>query len=177
MFFGFAKCVWDRLLEAVSWLLTSMKSADEDRFDPMDLRSHAACRNAGYLTDRGRIHVFEIQKHELTIERLEALDELEEPLRVQALICIPRVVGLVRSRFELCEAHEISRIRAALPNDVRRGGIVRDAINPRPHRTALLEFVEAAPERDVNLLKQIAALVWIRLVRAHEPLEGWAVGG
>ena len=52
---------------------------------------------------------------------------------------------------------------------------MRDAIDPCPQRTAILESTETAPESDVNLLEQIPPLVGVGLIRVYETLQGRTV--
>src|SRR4051812_23673929 len=58
-----------------------------------------------------------------------------------------------------------------MPDHVRRGHVVRDAIYPRTQRAIAREPFEAAPDGEVNVLQEIAALVAIEFIRARQPLE------
>jgi hypothetical protein len=50
---------------------------------------------------------------------------------------------------------------------------VSDPVHPSPQRAPAIESSEAPPERDVNILEQVATLVGITLVRARKPFERW----
>src|SRR5688500_11833839 len=52
-----------------------------------------------------------------------------------------------------------------------RGDVVRDAVDPRSHRTPAFEPGQAAPQGDMDLLKQIAPPVGILLICARQPPE------
>lgn len=56
---------------------------------------------------------------------------------------------------------------------------MRHAIDPSPKRTRTIESVEAAPQRDVNFLQEVTALVIISLICTSEPTQGRAemIGG
>src|SRR3954454_12537708 len=58
-----------------------------------------------------------------------------------------------------------------MPDHMRRGHVVRDAIHPRAQRTITGEHFEAAPDGEVNILQEIAALVAIEFIRARQPLQ------
>src|SRR5688572_22737800 len=56
-----------------------------------------------------------------------------------------------------------------------RGDVVRYAVDPRSHRTPAFEPGQAAPQGNMDFLKQIAPPVGILLIRARQPLERAAV--
>ena len=62
-----------------------------------------------------------------------------------------------------------------LSNDMGRRGVVGYPINPGLQRTARFVFLQAQPERKMNLLKQIFPFIGIRFVGSRYPLHGGAV--
>jgi hypothetical protein len=75
-----------------------------------------------------------------------------------------------RSPLQLVEAHEFPR-SVPPPADLGRRRIVSHPIDPRSERAPAVEPREAAPERDVDLLQEVAAPVGIRLIRPRETSE------
>src|SRR6185295_19482255 len=71
---------------------TSVKAPRQNRFDPMNLRSDIAGRNSRDLADRCGIHAFEIQEHQLPVERFEMMDQLQKPVERTTLSGIVLVV-------------------------------------------------------------------------------------
>ena len=79
--------------------------------------------------------------------------------------------------FEFFQADQDMRVATALPDDVGSGGVVSDAIDPGAQRATRVPACETAPEREVNLLEQVAAMVGVGLVGPSQPLERRAVSG
>jgi hypothetical protein len=77
-------------------------------------------------------------------------------LLVHAPLAGVRIAVAVRQCLDCLEPDERRRARAA-PHDLRRRGVVRHAVDPRPHRAARVEPFEAAPQREVDLLQQVVA--------------------
>src|SRR5262245_53655910 len=75
-----------------------------------------------------------------------------------------------QQRFELIECEQGYR-RALLARDVRRRDVVRDAIGPGANRAATVERRKAAPQREMDVLQQVAAFVPIRFVAASQAAE------
>src|SRR5580658_6305601 len=55
-----------------------VETGSENRLDAMDFRGSVARGNPGDLSDRGRIHALEIEQDHLPVERIEALNQLEQ---------------------------------------------------------------------------------------------------
>lgn len=142
----------------------------------MNLRPDVAGGDSGNLSDRFRIHIFKIKKYQLAIDGLEPVDQLVKPFQSHSILGFAAVINRIRCNIDVFETHEILQLRPSLPDDMGRGRIVRNAIDPRSHRTSRLITLETLPELEVNLLQQVPALVGIRLIRAHEPVERGAVG-
>src|SRR5207249_747627 len=67
------------LAGVLSIFLTScLKAPCEQVFDPMNLGSHICSRNSRDFANRGCIEVFEIEQHDFTIQRLEAMNLLQK---------------------------------------------------------------------------------------------------
>ena len=55
--------------------------------------------------------------------------------------------------------------------DPRDRGVVRHSIDPRAQRASTVIASEAAPQRDVNVLQQVAPCLGVAFVAAGQPLE------
>src|SRR5438105_8900704 len=75
---------------------SSVKSASQNVFDAMNLNPHVAGRKTHNFSDRRRIHVFQVKKHQFAIKRPEATDQLKQPFESQSFLRIPLVVALIR---------------------------------------------------------------------------------
>ena len=75
------------------------------------------------------------------------------------------------------QRHRIDEHWLRLPraNHARRRDVVRHSIHPGPHRAAAVETGQAAPQRHVNLLEEIAAPVRVTLVGPRQPLQRAAI--
>jgi len=153
---------------------SSVKSASQNVFDAMNLNPHVAGRETHNFSDRSRIHVFQIKKHQFAIQRLEAMDELKQPLESQSFLRIPPVIALIRRGFDFFQTHQASESQPPLPNDIRCCRVVRHTIRPGSQRTPPVEEFEAAPQSEMNFLNEIAALVPIGLISVGKPVEGRA---
>src|ERR1700721_1607407 len=54
---------------------------------------------------------------------------------------------------------------------MRCGHMVGDTIDPCPQRTARIVLLETAPQLKMDVLAQVAALLWVSLVGARKPFE------
>jgi len=79
--------------------------------------------------------------------------------------------------FEFFEADQHVGVQAALPHGVGSGGVVGHAIDPGAQRATRVPAREAAPECEVDLLQQVAAILCVGLVRVGEAFECGAVSG
>ncbi len=61
-----------------------------------------------------------------------------------------------------------------LPDDVSGRRVVRYPVNPGSQRASCLVLFEAEPEREMNVLEKIPALVRIGLISSHQPLKSAA---
>ena len=98
--------------------------------------------------------------------------------RVQAVQLETTARGLVGRPFaahrlgrEIVERHEPAAPAAPRARDVRGGRVVGHAVDPRPQGAPSLVVVEAAPDREVDVLDQVPLLVGIGLVGPGQPLE------
>lgn len=154
---------------AGSSLITDiLKPPSEDVLDPMYPHGHIRGRQPRDFSDGHRVHIFQIGNDDLTVERLELLNQPRQPLQIDALMRVARI--FFRKLFEFFQIHEILK-RLPLPNHVRRGDMVRHAIDPRSQRTAGIERPKAPPQLKMNFLEQVAPFFRIHLVSAREPFE------
>ena len=153
---------------------SSVKSASQNVFDAMNLNPHVAGRKTHNFSDRRRIHVFQVKKHQFAIQRPEAMDQLKQPFESQSFLRIPLVVALIRHGFDFFQTHQASGSQSPLPDHMRCRCVVRHTIRPGSQRTSPVEPFEAAPQREMNFLNEIAALVRIGLISVRKPVEGRA---
>ena len=77
-----------------------MKTASEHLLEPMDLRGDVPGRETGNLRDGRGVHVFEIEQHDLPIDRVELPDQLVEPLQREPAIKLRLAADGIRNRLE-----------------------------------------------------------------------------
>ena len=75
-----------------------MKSAAQNTPDPVQLRPNISGRYPGDFSDRRRIHALEIQEHQFTIGRPQAMNELQEIFQGHLFICHERCDDLRAKR-------------------------------------------------------------------------------
>jgi len=61
----------------------------------MNLGPHICSRNSRDFANRGCIEVFEIEQHDFTIQRLEAMNQLQQSLAIQAIMGLTDLVARV----------------------------------------------------------------------------------
>src|SRR5437660_10782650 len=134
-----------------SMAVSPAETAGQNLLDAMDLRGHIARRDAGNLGDARGVGSFEVEKDHLPLDRLELLDEFAQPL--QRLLLIERVAGIGSNRqiVNVVETDQRTIAGALMPDHMRRGHVVRDAIHPRTQRATAGEPFEAAPDGEVNV--------------------------
>src|ERR1022692_283348 len=152
-----------------------MKGAGQDPLDAVNLGGDVARRQAGNLADSRRVHALQIREDHLAIQRLQLLHEGQKAAQRLLLAGVRR--RRVRHLLQLFQADQGVGVDAALPYDMGYGGVVRHAINPGAQPAPRVPAREAAPEREVDLLQQVAAIVGVGLVRACQAFEGRAVCG
>jgi len=79
--------------------------------------------------------------------------------------------------FQFFETEQIPGVAAALPDDVRCGSVMGDAVYPGSQRALLIRARETAPEREVNFLTQVAAFIRIEFISPRQPVEGRTISG
>jgi len=141
-----------------------MKSSAENIPDPVQLCSNVSGRHACDFRDRGRVQIFEIQKHQFTIGGAQTMNQPEEMIKCHLLIGDVLVVCVVRLRIKLFERHQVLELGLTLPDDVRQRCIMSDAIGPGSQRATPLEIFQTAPQREMDFLKQIPPLFRICFV-------------
>src|SRR5262245_55670794 len=132
------------------------KALRQQLFNAVHPRGDVPGAQAGNLRCRRRVDLLEIQEHDLPIDRwqfpYERVDPVERPLAVEPLLFIDRLPQRIeRTGFDEC------RRMGLRPDDVRCRDVVRDAVDPRAQRALPLEAGEAAPQRNMNFLEEIAA--------------------
>src|ERR1017187_5987467 len=150
-----------------------MEGAGQDALDAVNLGGDVARRQAGDLTDGRRVHTLQIREDDLAIQRLQSVHQRKKA--AERLLA----AGVRRRRawhlVQLFQAEQEIGFSAPLPHGVGRGGVVGHAIDPGAQRAARVPARETAPQRQVDLLEQVAAMVRVRLVGSGEPFQGGAV--
>ena len=144
-----------------------VKLSRQNVLNPMNSHRHVRRRKSGDLRDRSRVHIFEIRDYDLAIQWFESLDQPVEALQIQ--LPIGRVV-LVRQLLEFFEADQCCK-PAALPNYIRRGGVVRHTVDPRTQRTAPVKSRETPPDLKMDVLQQIPPLLSVGLIRSCQAFQ------
>lgn len=98
------------------------------------------------------------------------VQSVQRPSTIEQILRVDRV----GNRLEIVRREEDWRVRLR-SNRMRRGNVVAHTVDPRPHRTATIEAGKAAPQGDVDLLKQVPVLVGIPLIRARQALQRAAI--
>ena len=73
--------------------------------------------------------------------------------------------------FNLFERKKDQRIPLFLPDDVGCRHIMRDPIDPGSQRASRIEASKTAPQREMNFLYEVAALVGVRLIGPRQALQ------
>lgn len=147
----------------------------QDVFDAVNLHGNIWGRKAGDLRNGIRIHAFEIGNDDLTVERLEPLDQGREAVQGFSVTGSEFAMFTAREDFERLDADQLFTI-SALPNHICGGDIVRYAIDPSAQGAAAIEAGEAAPKVEVNVLKQVAPGIGVAFISACETVKGRTVG-
>jgi hypothetical protein len=150
---------------------TSVKGARESPLYPVRFRGGVLRGDPARLGDLGVIEALEVEEDDLAIGRAKLAHERDEPFQGVALLGI---VGGVAGRGGALEVLDRDAALEAAPraaHHVPDGDVVRDAVNPRAKRGPSIEGREPTPERDVDLLQEIALPVDVGLVPANESLE------
>jgi hypothetical protein len=145
----------------------------EQSLDAVDLGGDVTRGEPGEFSDGGGVEAFEPGEDDLSIERLQALDELSQAVEGEATV---GVRGVDNGR-NIVKAEEGVGAGAALVGDPGDGGVVGDTIGPGTESTLGLVAGEAAPESEVNLLEEFAALIRVSFIAAGETGEGGSVVG
>ena len=91
------------------------------------------------------------------------MDQREDSFHGVLLIALGRTPILARHLGHLVEADQRRRM-GATAYDLGRGGVVRDPVDPGAQGTPAVEAGQAPPQRDVNLLQQVAPAVGVSFV-------------
>ena len=146
-----------------------MKTTSDNLLDSMDLRGDVSCRSTRDLTNRRRVFPFQVKQHDLPIQRFELVDKFQEPIQIALPAHRLLTASLIRRFLQHVEADKVPQL--GLPQYVRRCHVVGYAVDPCPKRASPLESRKASPQRDVNLLQQVAALIGVGLMGTGEPSE------
>jgi len=149
-----------------------VKTSRQHPFDAVHFHGDGTLRHADQLADCLCVHAFQIAEHHLTIERGELLNERPQPPDLQPAIEAVRGLGWIRrGRIELVQRDELMASKPEHPGNVCGGGVVGDAIDPRPQGAAPIERRQTPPNREVDVLEQIPEFVGIGFVSVREPLD------
>jgi hypothetical protein len=150
-----------------------MKLATEKVLNAMNLRGDVAWRKARNLSNRRRVHPFEVQEHDLLVGRLEFPNQRPDVIECRLVDLFTLVM---KARFDLFEVHK-GRSPHLLPDDHGRGCVVSDPVNPSSQRASTFEVFEALPDSDMNFLEKISTLIRIRFISAGNAVESSAITG
>ena len=150
-----------------------MKLPTDKVLNAMDLRGDVAWRKARNLSNRRRVHSFQVQEHDLLVLRLEFSNQRPDAIERRLVDLFSLVM---KARLDLFEVHE-GRSPHLLPDDHGCGCVVSDAMNPGFQRASSFEVFEALPESDMNFLEKISALIRIRFISAGNAVESSAAIG
>lgn len=144
----------------------------------MNLHGNRSGRNADDLRDRIAIEPFEVAHHDLPIQRLETMDQLQEPL--ECVLMANRLFGLGIScgqgAREFVEGHDGVSFESKSAAYMRGSNVMCHPIYPSAQRASAIELLQATPDRDVNLLNQVDASIRIRLIGPSQANDRLLVG-
>ena len=90
-----------------------MKAPAENLLDAMHLRGDVAGREASDVADGRGVHVFQIEQDDLSIERLERVDQAEDSLHGALAIGLDLIQAVVGQRRHLIETDQCRSVSAA----------------------------------------------------------------
>ena len=120
------------------------------------------------------VHVFEMRHDHLAVERVEAPDQPQQALARAASSRAPRPGPSARRVGEAVgffERGELEPAQAHPAGDVRGRRVVRHPVDPGALRTAPVVTGKRPPEREMDVLQQVAAGVGVGLVGVRQALE------
>ena len=129
-----------------------MKTAGKDILGPVYLDSHVSRGYSRNLADGFGIHILEIQQHYLAIHGSQLMNQLQQPFKSHAVFGVALMIGGIGCGLDFFECGKSMEIQPALADDVSGRRVVRDAIDPRPQRTSILETFKASPHGKMNFL-------------------------
>jgi len=150
-----------------------MKLPTEKVLNAMNLRGDVARRKARNLSNRRRVHSFQVQEHDLLVLRLEFPNQRPNAIERRLVDLFSLVM---KARFNLIEVHK-GRSPHLLPDDDGRGCVVSDTMNPGFQGASSFEVFEALPESDMNFLEKVSSLIRIRFISTGDPVESSATTG
>src|SRR5262245_25730859 len=118
-----------------------MKLATEKVLNAMNLRGDIAWRKARNLSNRRRIHSFQIQEHDLLVVRFEFPNQRPDAVERRLVDLFSLVM---KARFDFFEVHK-HRSPHLFPDDHGGGYVVRDTMGPCFQRASSFEVLEALP--------------------------------
>jgi hypothetical protein len=151
-------------------MLFPQKTAGQNFFYPVDLHPDIRERKARYLGNSGCIHLLQVGQHDLTVQRFQLLNELEQLLERPTLVDIRLTISTCECLVYIFKTYEKHTI-AALSVYVGDRRIVRNAKGPGLQRTPSIESPEAPPKLKVDLLPQIVALLPVAFIPGSQPVE------
>src|SRR5581483_3881957 len=137
-----------------------LEIARQDLLDAVNFRRCIPGGQTRQLGDTARVNSFQVRQNDGAIQRLQTSYQRSEPFDVHLAIGVRRD----RPHVDFVEADERTGARASLLHCPRDRGVMRHAVDPSSQRAAPLECFEAAPQRQMDLLQQIAAPVGIGLI-------------
>src|SRR5271157_491860 len=156
---------------------SSMKLADQHNLNPMDLAPDIHHGQSRYLRNRFRVQIFQIRQNHLAVGRIEPLDQREQTRQRLATVrggFDVFATGLNLGLFQSQKGRYIP-FTFGLPNDVRRRRVMRNTVDPGSKRAPSIELPQAAPQRQMDLLREVAPQVRIGFVGIGHPGESRAI--
>src|SRR5262245_33933414 len=148
-----------------------VKAPNQDVLDATHFCGDVRSRQAGDLCDRRSVQLFEIQQHDLPIEWLQLSDQVMHLFERSMSIEHVLFVSNLDHRFNAFVERDERRCVGLRSQHFRRNGVVSNAVDPRPNRAPPVESGKASPQRDVDLLQQVATSLLVAFVRPGKPFE------
>ena len=102
---------------------------------------------------------------------LSCLIKLVQPFERAAAIERLLFAGGRGERFQAVIERDDARRVGPRPKHLRDRRVVSDPVDPGPKGASAVESSKAPPERDMNLLQQVATFVRVAFVRPRQPLQ------
>src|SRR5581483_7356370 len=130
-----------------------LKLASQQVLDAVNFGRYISGGESGDLANGGGVQSFQIRKDHVTVERFEPLNQSQQAIEILVSVRSVLSANEIWKALQFFQIDQDLRSRTALVCHVRCRDVVRDAVNPRAHRTSTVESYETPPERHVNVLQ------------------------